>query len=140
MFDRFRVLLVLGLFPVLLVGCSSRTFWTTAAIGGAAAAGAATVYYVTSDAETDSGEELESVYKAALEVLQNNKFTVQENTLNALEGEIVAQIPGEDGKTTSLTIKIKMNDDKSTHISVRVGVVGNEILAREILEDIERAL
>jgi len=140
MFDRFRILVVLGLLPVLLVGCSSRTFWTTAAIGGAAAAGAATVYYVKSDVEKDIPYDLKRTYQGALESLEQYQYVIQENTLNAIEGKIVAKMPGKDGKTIPLTINLKKNENNGTHVSVRAGVVGDEALASEILENIERAI
>ncbi|HOR29383.1 MAG TPA: DUF3568 family protein [Candidatus Sumerlaeota bacterium] len=134
---RLTQLAICLLIPCLVAGCSWRGFWTGVGLAGAAGAGAAAVYYAKGDLEADLDDDLAHVHKAAHRTLLERGYDVKENELDALEGRLVADIPGlDDEKNRSVKILTERTASALTHISIRVGTFGDEDLSRAILDDI----
>jgi hypothetical protein len=125
----------------LVVGCSTGQVLTSLGLGAAAGAGVAAVYYAKGDLEADIDHDIERVYKASLSAMEKRGYAVSEKTVAEEAGRIEAAIPaiGADNEH-DLTIKLDRKEEKVTHISVRVGVFGNESLSRAILDDIQAKL
>lgn len=131
--------------------CSSRAFWTGAGIAGAAAAGAAAVFYAKGDLEADFEQELDEVYAAALETVEERGYRIEDRDIGPEKARIDAIVPsvttdaeervpvGDKADPADLKIRIGRKDGL-THISIRVGIMGDEDLSRAVLSDIERNL
>lgn len=129
--------LITMLIPVLLTGCSGRQVLATLGIGTAVAGGVAAVYYVKGDLEYDIDHNIDRVYGASLSVMDRRGYRVKEDSVSDASGRIDAEIPAQGGeKAHSLTIKLQRKEEYITHISIRVGVFGDEALSRAILDDI----
>ncbi|MFH0793986.1 MAG: DUF3568 family protein [bacterium] len=122
-------------------GCSTRQVLTTLGLGVAAGAGAATVYYVKGDLEYDLAHNVNDVYWATLTTMEKRDYSVTTKNFNDATGRIEAVIPAKGGdKEHDLTIKLERKEENLTHISIRVGVFGDESLSRAILDDIQSKL
>lgn len=137
---RYTRILSAILLTVLVVGCTQRAFWTTVGLGTVAAAAGAAVYYVQGDLEADLDHELDRVHRATEQAATARGYTISESTANALNARVVALIPQSDGDTREVTINMRRTEDDVTHVSIRVGLMGDEALSRAILRDIESRL
>lgn len=135
--SRTLIVLMLGLTTI---ACTSRGFWTGAGIAGAAAAGAAAIYYARGDLEADLEYEIEEVHKASLAELKERGYDINREYVGATEGEIEAEKIVAEGDEEDLTIKTNRLTSERTHISVRVGVFGDEAQSRAILDGILKRL
>ena len=129
------------LIMALAVGCSTRQVLTTLGVGAAVGAGVAGVYYVKGDLESNHDNNIGEVHRASMSTMQSRGYTVTQNDLDAAAGRIDAEIPavGTD-KARDLTIKLTRKERDLTHISIRVGIFGDEALSQAILDDIEARL
>lgn len=131
---------VAGVMGVALVlcGCSARQFWATTGILGAGAAGAAAVYYARGDLEADLPRGLGSVFEVSLRVLQERGYRIAHRELNDDNAAIEARLA--DGEQEDIRINLRSRGLRATHLSIRVGIFGNEALSHAILDDIEGRL
>ncbi len=137
---NLRMFVALTVIVSMLTACSSKTFWTTLGLAGAATAGVAAVIYIRGDLEADIDDKVSDIYDASLTTVRERDYQVTEKEENASDALIKAKMPQTDGKEKPLTIKIKAGDEGKTHISIRAGMVGEEELSREILDDILKKL
>ncbi len=129
------------LLTVAVTGCSMREVLTTVGVGAAVAGGVATVYYFKGDLEADFENDIDSVYNASVLAMEKRGYTVTGKNIGVTSGRIEANIPAEGAENKhDLIIKLDRVEKNLSHISIRVGVFGDEALSREILDDIEARL
>ncbi len=121
-------------------GC--RGLWTALGITAAAGVGAAAVYYAMGDLETDFDDDLDDLYSATVDALEERGYTIDatETELRTDEADVEATIPAvgdEDERDVSVHLE---RDGAKTSMSIRVGLVGDEKLSRAILDSIEAEL
>jgi hypothetical protein len=123
-------LTVLFLFaPLLLVtsGC------VAVAVGGAAAG---TVAWIRGALEVAVDAPIEKVGKAATETMTEMKFAVISSKVDVVSGAIVART-AQDVKVEILLNKIT---EKSTKVSIRVGIFGDQALSQQIYDALRENL
>ena len=121
----------------LSVGCSTKQVFTSLGLGAAAGAGIAAVYYAKGDLEADHDRNIESVYKSAVSAVEKRNYIVTSKNVSESSADIKAVIPASgDEKERDLTIKMTRKEENVTHISIRVGVFGDEALSHALLDDI----
>lgn len=132
-------LLALSLALATTTGCTTKQMLATVGIGAAVGAGAAGVMYAKGDLEAEFDQDLKTVYKAADRTVRQRDYSVKESKLDSDKALVHAEIPGKDDNERTLKINLKKDGDK-THISIRVGIFGDEALSKSILDDIENNL
>ena len=120
-------LMSIMLIPVLFYGCAAIV------AGGAAAGGA--IWYRGELRENLPGS-VEQVYKAADQTMKNFKFSIKDSNSDKLRGEINGELA--DG--TDLKISIRSQGDQVSEIRIRVGIMGDEKISRQIIEDIRKSM
>lgn len=136
-----RVCMIVLLLPLLASGCSWRGVLTTLGIAGAAGAGAAAVYYAKGDLQAPLDSDLRKAHDASRRTLQDNGYTIERDSVDALNGSIDAYKGSKEGDDrTTVRIRTKRNKEDATDISIRVGVFGDEKLSRQLLREIEEKL
>ena len=93
---------------------------------GVGAAG--TIAYVQGDLEAEEHEPIDAVYAAALKALEDLELHVTSKSKDALAAEITTY----DAQDKKIRIKLKASTDKTTKLSIRVGVFGSETKSRLI--------
>lgn len=102
-------------------------------VGGAAAG---TTLYVKGDLETELSHGVEEVAAATERALNNLGLRVKSSEVSGLDAVIESETAGDD----DIVIKIEAEDKDESHISIRVGVFGDETLSHRILREIEDEL
>jgi hypothetical protein len=97
---------------------------------GAAAGG--TVAYVKGDLEAVESKDLDSVYAAAKQAVDQLGLKVTRDSKDALQAVIVAR----DARDKKNTIKLKKLADDTTKLSIRVGVWGSKTQSNLIYQKI----
>jgi hypothetical protein len=120
-------------------GCTGRQVLASVGIGAAAGAGVAGYAYAKGDLEADLKHDLDDVYKASLKVVDKRDYDLKDHDVDSNDGKVYAEIPDKDDNDRDLKINLREDGDK-THISIRVGVFGDEDLSKDILKDIEKLL
>ena len=120
-------LMSIMLIPLLFSGCAAIV------AGGAAAGGA--IWYRGELRENLPGS-VEQVCKAADRSMKNFKFTIKDSKSDKLRGEINVEMA--DG--TDVKISVRSQGDKVSEIRIRVGIMGDEKVSRQIIEDIKKVL
>ena len=105
-------------------------------IGGAAAAGAGTVAYINGELKDTESASLEAVHTATIAGLNDLKFAVVNDKLDAINSKILARTATD----TKIEINLTKQSPSATEIRIRVGTFGDEQLARQILEKIKAHL
>lgn len=86
--------------------------------------------------EADVPASLDDLYRAALEVTANLGLAVTEGSRDKLGAHVVArQAQGGDVK-----IDFEAKSEFITHVSIRIGLLGDEAKSRRIIQQIEEAL
>ena len=122
---RKKVLLV-----VLLIGTVGLVEGCMIAAVGLGAAG--TIAYVRGDLEAVESESLDKVYDATLKAFEELELHVMSRTKDALSATIV----GRDAQDKKVTIKLNSTAEKTTKLSIRIGVFGSETKSRLIYQRI----
>lgn len=136
-----RIVFILLVLPTLSAGCSWRTVLTTVGLAGAAGAGAAAVYYAKGDLQAPLDADLRKAHDASLLTLQENGYTIERDSVDALNGSVDAFRGAKESEDrTTVRIRTKRNAQDTTDISIRIGVFGDEQLSRQLLRDIEARL
>ena len=114
--------------------------WTTALVGGcwvvAVGAGAGTVAYVRGDLEAVELRDIGTVYEATLKAVDELELNVTKRTKDVLSAVIVAR----DAQDKKITIKLSSTTEKTTKLSIRIGLFGNETKSRLIYQKIRENL
>jgi len=119
---------------VLLVGTGVLVEGCTVAVVGAAAAG--TVAYVRGDLEAVELRDIGTVYEATLKAVDELELNVTKKTKDVLSAVIVAR----DAQDKKITIKLSATTEKTTKLSIRIGLFGNETKSRLIYQKIRENL
>ena len=101
-----------------------------------AAAGAGGIAYVKGALEKNFDKPVLAVHKASLSTLKNLKMTIKEEKLDQHKGTIKA----EDSAGKSVTIESEALTEKSSKITIRFGVFGDESRSQMILNAIQKRL
>jgi hypothetical protein len=122
---------------VLAVLLSSMTICVSGCLLVAVGAGAAgTVAYVKGELETTLSASMDNSYNATLRALEQLQLSTIQKTKDALSAEVVART-SEDKK---VTITLTRVDDKSTKLTIRVGIFGDQDQSTTIYEHIKKNL
>lgn len=105
----------------LLTGCAALIVGAAAGAGGAA--------YVQGELKVTEAVALDAAQRAAEQAMKDLKLTVIKRQQDGLSGVIEGRTAGDQ----KVTIKTKRVTAKSTDIRVRVGVLGDETMSRQIL-------
>jgi len=119
---------------VLLVGLTALLGGCMLAAVGAGVVG--TVAYATGDLEVIESERLDIVYEATLAAVEELDLIVTEKTKDALSALIVAR----DAQDKKITIRLSAAAERTTELSIRVGVFGDETKSRLIYKRIRHNL
>lgn len=121
------LILVLASTAVLVKGC------VVAAVGAGAAG---TVAYVKGDLEAIESKKLSTVHEATLKAIKELGLNVTKETKDALSAVIIVR----DAQDKKITIKLRATTEKTTKLSIRVGLFGNETKSRLIYQKIHENL
>ncbi|MBI3417471.1 MAG: DUF3568 family protein [Verrucomicrobia bacterium] len=121
-------LLSLALVSLIATGCAAVL------IGGGVAAGVGTVAYVRGELKTTESVPLARAWSASLAAVKDLQFLVLEKQKDGLNGRITAR--GADDK--KIQIALKMLNEKTTEIRIRVGTFGDETQSRLILDRLKK--
>ena len=108
-------------------------FNLVAAVGLGAAS---TIAYVRGDLEAMESEKLDVLYEATLGAMEKLQLGVTTKSKDAMSAMIIAR----DTQDKKTTIKLKALSDKTTKLSIRVGVFGSEAKSRLIYQEIHENL
>jgi hypothetical protein len=115
---------------VLLVGTVALIEGCVIAAVGAGAAG--TVAYIRGDLEAVESKKLDVVYEATLKAVDELELNVTKKTKDVLSAVIVAR----DAQDKKITIKLSATTEKTTKLSIRIGLFGSETKSRLIYQKI----
>jgi hypothetical protein len=121
--------LLLGLIAVLSAGCAA------VAVGAVAAAGAGAAVYVSGDLEADVAANPKQVATATEEAFQQLSLRLISKHATGLDAEVRARTAGDE----PVRVNVKATEGGS-HISIRVGLIGDETLSRKIYDAIRDRL
>jgi len=102
----------------------------------AAAGTGTTVAYVRGDLETTLDADPRAVVDAADRALKNMEIAVVSKSASALDGSV----NGRTARDVKISIVVKAETQKFSHVSVRVGVFGDNAMQASILEKIRAEL
>ncbi|NJB66364.1 formylmethanofuran dehydrogenase subunit A [Desulfobaculum xiamenense] len=100
-----------------------------------AVAGGGTYAYVTGNLERSYNADVDSVYESTLRAARRLNLTVEDKEINLSSGSI----SGKD-QDRSYWVRFKATNPHVTLVSVRVGLLGDEIASRRIHEAIASGL
>ncbi len=123
--QAFLIILLVG--SMLLQGC------VVAVVGIGAAS---TVAYIRGDLESMESENIDVVYEATLKALEELELRVTRKSKDALGAEIITY----DAQDKKITIRLKSAAEKTTELSIRIGVFGSEAKSRLIYQKIQKNL
>jgi hypothetical protein len=126
---KVQVLLI-----VLLIGTAGFVQGCVVAAVGLGAAG--TIAYVRGDLQAVESETIDVVYEATLKAVEELELNVTRKSKDALSAVIVAR----DAQDKKITIKLKAAAEKTTKLSIRIGVFGSETKSRLIYQKIRENL
>ncbi len=126
---RLTLTVVLGL-SLATSGCA-LVFLVGGAIGGAGA-----VMWTRGWLEETSLEPLPRVHHAAKAALEDFKVTLEDDRLEPKSGFLAGRLPDD----RRVEIKTKIAGEKSTHLSIRVGLWGDQEASLRILERLKKHL
>ena len=120
-----RVLILTATIALSLPGC--------AAIAAGGVAGAGTVAYLTGELNSTVDSPLDPAIAAARAALEELRFTDIELRSDALKGRLSAR----DADRAAISVSLDKFTSSTTQVRIRVGILGNERVSREILSRIE---
>jgi hypothetical protein len=118
--------LLLG-FTVVHTGC------VAVAAAGAAGAGVA---WIRGSLETNLDRDLDRVYQATQKAVRGLEFAVVSERKSAVDSEVIART----ALDKKVEIRLKQVGSGATHISIRIGIFGDEDLSLTILDRIKAGL
>jgi hypothetical protein len=120
-------MLILGLLLASQAGCL---------LVAAAAGTGATVAYVRGDLETNVDADPKAVADAAERALKDLDIAVISKEASLIDG----RVQGRTARDVKITIVIKGESEKSSHVSVRMGTFGDAATQSNIMEHIRKQL
>jgi hypothetical protein len=124
---KSAVAVILGLFLVSQAGCL---------LVAAAAGTGATVAYVRGDLESNVDADPKTVADAAERALKSLDIAVISKEASLIDGKV----QGRTARDVKITVVIKGESEKSSHVSVRMGTFGDAATQSNILEHIRKEL
>ncbi len=118
------------LFTILIVATTCLSQGCMLAAVGVGAAG--TIAYVRGDLQATESESIDVVYEASIKALDELDLHITSKSKDAL----VAQITTYDAQDKKIKIKLKATTDRTTKLSIRIGVFGSETKSRLIYQKI----
>lgn len=119
---------------ILYVGAAVMLAGCIVAAVGAGAAG--TVAYVKGDLEVIEAKKLEVVHEATVKALKDLELIIIQDTKDKMSATVIAR----DSQDTKATVKLTAVTDKSTEISIRFGIFGNEAKSTMVYNKIKENL
>lgn len=105
------------------------------AVAAAGAAGAG-VAWIRGALETNVDRDLDRVYRATQEAVRGLEFAVVTERKSSVDATVVART----ALDKKVEVILKQAGSKTTHVSIRVGVFGDEAMSLAILERIKAEL
>ncbi len=105
------------------------------AVAAAGAAGAG-VAWIRGALETNVDRDLDRVYRATQEAVRGLEFAVVTERKSSVDATVVART----ALDKKVEVILKQAGSKTTHVSIRVGVFGDEAMSLAILERIKAKL
>ena len=124
---RLLVALLLGISAAGLTGC--------VAVVAAGAAGTGVAWY-RGRLEANLDQNIEAVFAASQKALNQLEFANISNKKSTVDAEIVSRT----ALDKKVEIRLEKVTDRSTKVTIRVGVFGDETLSMSILDKIKAAL
>lgn len=124
----FLVLLSVMVFAIELAGCAALL------LGGAAGAGS--VVYIKGQLKQDMGASVPRVHDASISALKGLNLPIIEDNHDKLSAKIKSRFANGD----DVWIEIESVTAESSKITIRVGILGDERKARQILDGIHKHL
>ena len=93
---------------------------------------AGTIAYVRGDLEATEAKDIQVVYSAALQAVEDLHLNLISNSQDALSATILAR----DASDKKITIKMKATGEQTTKLSIRVGTFGDEAKSQQIYQKI----
>lgn len=100
------------------------------------AAGAATATYFSGELRSIQEQPLTQVYRASEDTVSAMNYTIKEKELE----DFSAYLKTAESPTERVTITMKELGEATTELRIRVGILGDELQSKRILEDIESRL
>ncbi|MBN2588912.1 MAG: DUF3568 family protein [Sedimentisphaerales bacterium] len=113
---------------VFLIGTAIFCQGCVVAAVGLGAAG--TVAYISGDLESTETKNIEVVYSAALQAVEQLELRIVSKSKDALSATIIAY----DAEEKKIQIKMSAPSEHSTKLSIRVGTFGNETKSNRIYQ------
>ncbi|HLF19141.1 MAG TPA: DUF3568 family protein [Candidatus Omnitrophota bacterium] len=101
-----------------------------------AAAGAVGTVYVQGDLQKSFERNIKDVHKVVLAVMKSMDILVKSDELNYADASVKGEY--EDGE--AVTVSIKALTEKTTKVTVRVGVFGDEVKSSELMNKLDRKI
>ena len=121
---------------ILIVLCVALTATQTGCILFAAAGTGAGVAYVRGDTEVVLPGHPKEITAASEAAAKDMKLTVTQSTSSGLDGKMVARTASD----TPVVVVVKTEGPDASHVSIRVGRFGNDVMQNELLEKMREHL
>jgi len=131
-----KLLMTVGMLACFSLIVTTQPGCFLVAAGAVAGAAAGTVLYVNGDLEAEVNATPDRVVDATKMAMDDLKLPILSSTSTGLAGDVEARV-GSDNKAT---VKVKSKGEKVTHINIRIGTFGEEVMSRQILERIKAHL
>jgi hypothetical protein len=119
---------------ILLIGTAGLIQGCVVVAVGLGAAG--TIAYVRGDLQAVESETIDVVYEATLKAMEELELNVTRKSKDALSATIITR----DAQDKKITIRLKAAAEKTTKLSIRIGVFGSETKSRLIYQKIRENL
>ena len=122
-------------FMAVLMGLMFLTMTSCAAVVAGGAGAAAAYTYVAGWLDRDYQVPMDEAYQASLNALQEQNITVVEENRDIAKATIRAE---SDDQT--YWVRLESKGEELTNISIRAGLLGNEVASKQLHRDIEEQL
>ena len=119
-----------------LIGLALFFFTGCAAIVIGGAAGVGSYAYLSGELKSNEPIPLSSAWNATQKAVKESGFTVTSKEKDAFYAKLIAR----GAKDKKVTIKLKKQSDNITEIKIRVGMMGDEVMSRQIYEEIKKQI
>ena len=103
-------------------------------VGGGLAAGAGTVSYLQGELIKTNDHSLDQTWTAVQAAMKGLELPVVERDKDALGARLVARATGD----KRISVVLKNKGERLTELRIRVGIWGDQVLSRRILDAIEK--
>ncbi|MCA9408414.1 MAG: DUF3568 family protein [Candidatus Omnitrophica bacterium] len=125
---KIAIAVLIGIVPIVTTGCIPLVL--------GAAAGAGGVVFIKGNLEKNLDSSVKQVHKASLAAMEKLDLFIVDDDLDVHD----AKIKAEDFDGKSILITVKALTERSSKLTVRVGVLGDEERSAHIISEIESKL